>query len=273
MIKIKNIFNREKLTSDFDKGLFLNLNWSYDRFVDHQDVTKKLVNKNPYTVTVILENLRWELKNKKEYVKKTKTSLQSKFNELLYEHFFEEFDQYEGNQIYARWLKKYSNDDKKIISLELEKRYKDKIFRRFKNKEKLFAPRFKIERNRKYNLPEPLNRIDYRNFFDNLFIWQENGRKFVARGGSGSSGARETNSIFAYGFMEINKIKPVPSHIFLYSDSNQLLFLRSFKSLCLPTYDVGSNYFLKEEGSKKLRLGTKFIEWKDFSKLEEVNVY
>lgn len=273
MTKIKNIFNREKLISDFDKGLFLNLNWSYDRFVDHQDVAKKLVNKNPYTVTIILENLRWELRNKKEYVKKTKTSLQSKFNELLYEYFYEEFGQYEGNQMYAQWLKKYDNDDEKIISNELGARYKDKIFHLFKNRKKLFAKRFRIDRERKYHLPEPLNRVDYRNFFDNLFVWEENGQKFIARGGSGSSGARETNSVFAYGFMEINKIKPIPSFLFLYSDCNQLLFIHDFKSLCLPTYDVGSNYFLKEEGSKKLRLGIKFIEWKNFSKVGEVNVY
>jgi len=134
--------------------------------------------------------------------------------------------------------------DDYIIENELEPRYKKEILRKHKNHEKLFGPRIKIERERYYNLPSPLNRIDWRNPYDNIFIWEGKDRKCFRKGGSGSSGGRQANSKFIFGLSLINKEFPVKSYLFLYSENNQLYFIKKFPSLAVPDYDIGSNYFL-----------------------------
>lgn len=124
--------------------------------------------------------------------------------------------------------------------------------------------RYELKRERYYNLPEPLNRVDWRNPFDNIFIWSENGQKYARRGGSGSSGARETNSMFIYSLLVLNKIQPIPSHLFMYSEENELLFIKKFPSLTIPGYDIGTNYMVDSSLDKKLRQGRHFIKWDDF---------
>jgi hypothetical protein len=53
--------------------------------------------------------------------------------------------------------------------------------------------------------------VDWRNPFDNIFIWEEDGKKVFRKGGSGSSGGRETNSKFIFGLSLINKTKSIKS--------------------------------------------------------------
>jgi hypothetical protein len=162
--------------------------------------------------------------------------------------FFQEYGQCKGNEIYGQWIDKYQalwREEKKdggvddfIIERELEPKYKKRILLRFKNRKNLFSERFDIERDRYYNVPEPLNYIDWRTPYDNIFVWEESGKKVAKRGGSGSSGSRETNSIFIFALLEVNKIKPVPSYLFLYSQENELLFIKKFANLCVPIYDL-----------------------------------
>ena len=209
---------------------------SFDVFPSHKEIAQKLKDKSPYIITIIIDCLNPRLWNNKKYVEKIKIPIESLYKEVLYKYFFGEFGNKEGNELYAKWLNQYRakwrkekmkrNLDDCIIESELESRYKDKILKKYKNRENLFEPRARIERKRYYNLPSPLNHIDWRNPYDNIFIWEENGRKFFRRGGSGSSGGRETNSKFIYGFSLINKKKPIKSYLFLYSDDNQVYFIK-----------------------------------------------
>lgn len=136
----------------------------------------------------------------------------------------------------------------------------------------MFQQRFHTERDRYYNLPEPLNRIDWRNPYDDIFIWTENGKRVARRGGSGSSGGREVNSMFIYGLLQINKTNPIPSYLFLYSDDNKLLFIRKFDSLCVPDYDIGSNYDLSVLEENKIKKGGLFLRWDSFDKVKNIQI-
>jgi hypothetical protein len=274
--------NKSKLTKPYDPGIFSVADASFDSFVSHREIAKKLKNKNPRTITMIIDNLNPKFWSNKKYVEKTKIQTQSPYRELLYKYFFDEFGQEKGHKLYARWLDKYravwKKEKKKkelddyVIKSELNPRYKEKILKKYKNQEKLFKPRTEIDRKRYYNLPHPLDHIDWRNSYDNIFVWEENGKKFFRKGGSGSSGGRATNSKFIYGFSLINKSKPIKSYLFLYSDDNQLYFIKEFSSLTVPRYDIGSNYFLKSGKGEKILAGVNLIEWEDFNKLKKIKI-
>jgi hypothetical protein len=271
-----------KLDKKYDPEIFLVADFSFDSLVDHKDIARRLKNKNPYIITVIIDNLSPKFWNNKKYVEKTKIEIQPLFRELLYRCFFDEFGRDEGNELYTKWLAKYRPIWKKekmkrelddyIIKNELESRYKEKILKKYKNREKLFEPRTEVDRERYYNLPYPLNHIDWRNPYDNIFVWEEDGKKFCRKGGSGSSGGRETNSKFIFGFSLINKLKPITSYLFLYSDDNRLYFIKKFSSLTVPRYDIGSNYFLKNSEEEKILAGVNLIEWKDSIKLKKIKI-
>lgn len=274
--------NKSELILEYDPEIFSVAGNSFDSFADHKEIAQKLENKNPYTITVIIDNLNPKFYNNKKYTEKTEETILPLYNELLYEYFFDKFGWRKGNELYGEWLDKYrliwekekrkKELDDYIIKNELEPRYREKILKRYKNHEKLFAPRTKIERKRYYNLPRPFNYIDWRNSYDNIFVWEENGRKLFRKGGSGSSGGRETNSKFIFGFGLINKVKPVKSYLFSYTDDNQLYFIKEFASLTVPYYDIGSNYFLKSSEGEKILSGVNLIEWKDFNKLKEIKI-
>lgn len=280
---MKIFLDKRSLTESFDRSIFGNISWRYKNFQSHREIAAKFRAKNPYTVTVIIEGLNYKLWNKKEYVKKTKVAVPTKYRQLLYEMLFDEFGEAGGNEIYGEWLDKYRNIwlkegnikdlDEYVIVGELEPRYKQKILKRFKNHDELFQDRFRIDRKRYYNLPEPFNHVDWRNTFDNIFIWKENDGKIAARGGSGGSGSRETNSKFAFGFLEINRSKPIPSYLFLYSGENKLLFIKKFDSLCLPSMDIGSNYHLDWAAQKRIRKGGLFLRWIEREGVESIEIH
>jgi len=279
---LKNVLTRSTFTSRFDKKIFENISWSCGNLQNHHDVATTLKGKNPHTITVLNESLKYEYRNRKEYVKKTKIPINSKYRELLYHYFFEEYRENEGNELYGQWLdkylplhkkeRKYEFVDEYIVKYELEIRYKAQILKRFKNQENLFKKRMRIDRDRLYNLPEPLNYFDWRNPYDNIFVWEENGQKVARRGGSGSSGGRETNSIFIFGLLELNKNQNVPSYLFLYTMENELLFIKRFNSLCVPQYDIGANYDLERSEEEILKQGGTFLRWNLLDEIKEIDI-
>jgi len=283
MTKVKTIeikISKTNLIREYDPEIFLVDNICRDPLANHKEIARKLKNKNPYAITVIVDNLNPKFWNNSKYVEKTKMPEAPLFKELLYRYFFEEFDQTKGHELYAKWLKKYRPIWKKekmkkelddyIIKSELEPRYKERILKRYKNREKLFKKRTEIVRKRRYDLPQPLNYVDWRSPYDNIFVWEEKGKKYFRKGGSGSSGARQTNSEFIFGFGLINKTNPVKSYLFLYADDNQLCFIKEFSSLAVPRYDIGSNYFLPNRESEKILSGARLMEWENFNKLEKI---
>ncbi len=259
-------------SDQYDRSLFEHILWSQAPFLDHHEIAASLKNKRPYTITILINPLKWELRNKKEYVHKTQVSIMSRYKELLYELFSREFSESGANTLYSQWLDTYQtvwqkdnayhSIDDYILEKELEPRYKQSILARYKNHKKLFKDRVQIKRERYYRLPEPLHWVDWRNSYDNLFVWEENGQEVARRGGSGSSGARETNSMFILGLLKLNKHTTVPSFLFIYTETNELKFLKRFDHLCVPIYDIGSNYpACTNQQIEELERGERFMRW------------
>ena len=280
----------EKITIDsshknikFDQKIFENVEYSQHNFYSHINIVKELITKKLYTITVIIDNLKSEFLNKKEYVKFTKIQISTKYRELLYQYFFKEFGEEKGQFVYRQYLNKYrpiwleegqKHDlDDYIIKLELEERYKKVILQKYKNIEKFKKSRFQIIKERYYDLPSPLDHFDYRNPYDNIFVWYQENKKLVKRGGSGSSQQREDNSKFIYGFSLINKKINIPSYLFLYSNENELIFIKKFNSLTVPEYNIGSNYSIDEKEKDTILTTTNFIKWSSFNKVKEITVY
>ncbi len=250
-------------TSEFDLDILKDISWSSKSFNSLEEIAKELKDKEPYLVSIYIENLRWELRHRKEYVELTKEPISTLYHELLFKYLYEEFGNDNLNDIYGKWLDKYNRDDDLILKMEIEPRYKAKILAKYHNHTKLFKNRVRYKRERHYNLPEPLNWIDWRTLFDNLFIWQNGNKKYAHRGGSGSSGAREINSMFIYALMKLNKTNPIPSYLMVYTDNNKLKLIKKFNSLTVPDYDIGSNYQIESKVSSELRENTRLLEWKD----------
>lgn len=278
VIKISKI----NLSRQYDPAILSVAGASVDAFSTHKEIAQKLKDKSPYIITVIIDCLNPRFSNNKKYVEKIKIPINPLYKELLYKYFFDEFGDKEGNELYAKWLDRYRakllkekmriNLDGYIIENELEPRYKEKILKKHKDHERLFKPRSMIERKRYYNLPPPLNHIDWRNPYDNIFIWEDGGKKFFRKGGSGSSGSREANSKFIYGFSLINKKKPIKSYLFLYSNDNRIYFIKKFPSLTVPRYDIGANYIIERSEEEKIFSKTNFIAWKDFIRAKEIKI-
>jgi len=265
------IINKNSAKPVKNLSVFENISYNSSHFSDHKDVFNKLKDQKLYTITVIIDNLATQLWKYRKYAKKEIIPVISRYKELLYEYFFDEFGEKEGNEFYAELLDKYrpvweKGEGKKdlddyIIKGELESRYRTKILKRFKNLEKLEASRTKIRRERLYNLPEPLNYLDWRNSYDNIFVWQIEKQKYCIRGGSGSSGQRENNSKFIFAFSLINQIRPISSSIYLYTRRNELMYIKDFQSLTVPERDIGSNYHLSSIQKKRVLEGINLIDW------------
>lgn len=258
---------------DFDVRLFSPVRYGSIDNGTHQDIAQALQQKSLYTITIIIDNLNPKYWNNKTYVKKTRREINPKYVELLYTYFEEEFGQRKANEIYSQWLNQYRDIwnrgsksqypsiDTYIQHKELEPRYLRNIQKRFKNVKRLQQPRFIIDRDRYYNVPEPFHHVDWRNPYDNIFIWEDDGQRYAQRGGSGGSSQRETNSKYIYAFGLVNQQQPIPSHLFYYSPNNTLEYVRSFDTLTLPWFDIGSNYHISREQEDAALRGTHFLAW------------
>jgi len=262
-----------------DLSILTGLSWG-NAHLDHEELSNYLADKHPYTITIILDNLDWKLLNRQTYVLKTRHARISRYRELLYQALYREFSESAANEQYRLWLDKYRqrwlNDHKTrdlddyILESEMIPRYHQSIMKRYKNLEKLKQPRSYIRRERYYTLPEPINGVDWRSPYDNLFIWTEGGRRCVDRGGSGSSQARETNSCFIYALGLLNQKQPVTSSLYLYDKTNQLHQLHSFSSLTMPKWDIGSNYHLDPSKEKQALKGVNYLWRKDVAELTKL---
>jgi len=105
--------NKNRLAREYDREIFSVAGVSSDLFTDHREVARELKGKNPYTITVIVDNLNPKFWNNKKYVEKTREPTISLYKELLYEYFFNELGQNQGNELYAKWLNKYRSEWKK----------------------------------------------------------------------------------------------------------------------------------------------------------------
>ncbi len=262
---------REKTKTQSMPDVFNTIRWSRRHFSSHRELAASLRSRNPYTITVLIENLDPMLWNNKAFVKKTRVPTASLYIQRLYQYFDDEFGAREGHERYVQWLDAYRKQwkregmtreiDEYIVERELWPRYRSRFPRDATALAKLKAPHFRIERERYYRVPAPFDHVDWRNPYDTIFVWGASRRRVACRGGSGSSGQRETNSKFIYGMALINKKQAVPSYLFVYTKRNELVYITSFPSLTVPLRDIGSNYHLGQKEEDAALRGVHFLEW------------
>lgn len=265
-----------------DWSLLQGLRWSREPIFSHQQLAEKIADQQPCSITIILENLAFEFSNRKTHVKKTKIAIPSQYLELLHDYFNQEFGERLASERYGRWLDKHrptwlregkiKDLDDYVIENELEPRYFPQIKNRYRNIKKLKQPRYRIHRDRYYHLPKPLNRVDWRSPYDNLFIWGGRRRRWVTRGGSGSSGAREINSRFCLAFGLINQRRRVPSYLHVYNRENRLFLIKKFSGLTLPQWNIGANYHIDRQERECALKGVQSLAWNDFGRLKEISI-
>ena len=174
----------------FDKSLLENFNCPEEKFAGHKDIAGKLACRNPYTITILIENLDPGLWRKKDYTKQIKTERKSRYVEGILKELFDEYGDRRGNELYGEWLAKYRpaiekslDIDDYIFKHELEPRYKKKVLHALKQYKDIHKQRYLVSFERYYRLPDPLDYIDWRTPYDNIFVWEKNGKKYFERGG------------------------------------------------------------------------------------------
>lgn len=86
---IKKITITEKtLLKNYPQDIFSNLSYANNSSTNHKEIAKKLINKNPYTITIIIENLNIDFWRKKEYAQPIKIPILPKYAETFIKVFF-----------------------------------------------------------------------------------------------------------------------------------------------------------------------------------------
>ncbi|RPI79348.1 MAG: hypothetical protein EHM45_03240 [Desulfobacteraceae bacterium] len=159
-------------------------------------------------------------------------------------------DHKDPEDIYLKKLiKEYHPEAKKHLKYDYQEIYPRSRKKKLTMK-RLTKPRIKTRRERRYDLPEPLDFCDSRNSYQQYFFIPED--KTICQGGSGSSGQREVQSAYGYAFALVNKEYKIPSYLFIHDRNNELRFIDSIDRLCLVPNDVGSNYSLDRQTADTL---------------------
>jgi hypothetical protein len=136
----------------------------------------------------------------------------------------------------------------------------------------LARPRIREQRERRYDLPLPLNQWDDRNRYQQYFIIPD--RKAIVRGGSGSSHQREIKSKYGYAFAMVNKEDNLMSYLFVYTSHNRLKYVDTVYEFCLVNRDMGSNYYLPSKEADAILQDTVKVECKEsLSRIREIVLF
>ena len=191
----------------------------------------------------------------------------SKLKEWIYENLVD-------NDEYAGYLDKYlplreKLDFQDVDEYILAKHYKKKAIKIVSKKVKKFnldlweKPRFYYKYQRKSNLPlkdGASYAFDFRNNLESFFILKEKGEKRVLGvGGSGSSGQRESYTVFNAVFHVLSKKQLIKHHLFKYTPKNRFRFIGSYLKPIL-TFSLGSNYSLDDRLISEIRNSGIYLE-------------
>jgi len=257
--------NYKKVPAAVKRMLVSLREYQWDRYtsfaLDHKEIVRRIreSNSHPFTIIIISELLDDKYWNNKKYVKITREKIISELDEAVFRHL-----EFEINRRMSEYLEHHKDPEdiylKKLIKeyypyakKHLKYDYQEIYPRSWKRKltmKRLTKPRIKTRRERRYDLPAPLDFWDSRNSYQQYFIISED--KTICKGGSGSSGQREVQSAYGYAFALVNKEYKIPSYLFIYDRNNELRFIDSIDRLCLVPHDVGSNYSLDRQTADTL---------------------
>lgn len=120
----------------------------------------------------------------------------------------------------------------------------------------IFLPRVRTEYRRVYSMPEPFDRWDDRNIFQQWYFVFDGKSVWWIQGGSASSGQREIHGRFSHACAFYEHLNgKVPTWIFKYSRHNQMILEKRFPSFRTMSPDLTGNYPADWEKTKILFKG------------------
>lgn len=116
---------------------------------------------------------------------------------------------------------------------------------------RLLTPSTIQRNNRIYDMQKPFDHWDHRNPWQQYFFVKnlDTGVVYYTRGGSGSSGARETQGLMAHTFVTLSKKFKIPTHICKYNKYNEFIYVNKHDTLKVINQELSGNYRVKLDKS------------------------
>lgn len=245
---------------------------------DYRELADSIAETEPFTIILFTEPLAFEHARRKEYVETIRHEIDSELDETVFNNF--------GNEINEKMIAFLRNhkDPKNVHLNRLTRQYYPKakrilqlrhpiVWKKNWKTGKYTVARIRIERRRKYDLPEPLGWGGTN--LPQQFYFMSPPRTYV-RGCSSGSGTRETHSYFGLAFIELSKRIFIPSYILVYDKDNILRFVTQRDEFLIIPDSMGSNCEVDDKIVNALMAGTwkvKAAESPDYSRIKEIRIF
>jgi hypothetical protein len=245
---------------------------------DYGSLADSIAKTEPFTIILFTELLAFEHARRKDYVETIKHKIVSELDETVFSDF--------GNEINEKMAAFFRNhkDPKDVHLNRLIRQYypeakrilrqcHPRTWERDWKSGKYTAARIKIERRRKFDVPEPLCWGEVN--LPQQFYFMKTTRTY-AWGCSSGSGTREAHSYFGLAFAELSKRMAIPSYVLVYDRDNVLRFVARRNEFLIIPDSMGSNCEVDNKTVSAMMAGTwkvKKVESPDYSEIKEIRIF
>lgn len=245
---------------------------------DYRRLADSISETEPFTIILFTEPLAFEHVRRKEYVKTIRHEIVSELDETVLSKFGDEINR--KMSIYLRnhsdpedvhlnrLMRQYYPRAKKILQLR-----HPIVWGKNWKAGKYSAARIRIERRRRYNLPEPL--CWGGTILPQQFYFMKTTGTY-ARGCSSGSGTREVHSYFGLAFIELSRRLSIPSYVLVYDKDNILRFVTQRDEFVIIPDSMGSNCEVDHKTVSALMAGArkaKAVESPDYTEIKEIRIF
>ena len=215
---------------------------------DHLKLADSIADAAPFTILLFTEPLAQGHWGRKQYMDMHCVKINSEIDETVFRRFRSELDErmrdylkdhQDPDDVYLELLlREYRPKARAILRAEYRERY-PRAWRQRWQARPHEQPRTKVDRKRRYEMPEPLGR--WGTDVAQQFYFMRRAKTF-ARGCGTGSGSRETHSYFALAFLELQQRgASIPSYILVYDRDNRLRLVDAWSVPLVLPYEIGSN--------------------------------
>jgi len=245
---------------------------------DYRSLADSIASIEPFTLILFTEPLSFEHVRCKEYVETIRHKTDSELDETVFKNFGDEI-----NEKMIVFLRNHRDPNDVPLNLLMRQDYpKAKKILQLRHPivwgknwkaGKYTAARIRIERQRRYNMPEPLC-WGKTNLPQQFYFMKTRGT--YARGCSSSSGTREAHSYFGLAFMKLSRRFSIPSYILVYDKDNILRFVTQRDGFLIIPDSMGSNCEVDYKKVSTLMAGTgkvKAVESPNYTEIKEIKIF
>ena len=257
--------------------------WTAPRPRDHIGLADSIADADPFTILLFTEPLAQAHWGRRKYMNMRRVQICSEIDETIFRQFRPELDERMSDYLkdhrdpddayLHRLWQEYRLKARAILRAEYRERY-PKSWRRKWQETLHEQPRTKLERKRRYEMPQPLGIRGEE--CPQQFYFMTRAETFTMGCGTGS-GSRECHSYFALAFLELQRRGlHIPSYILVYDRDNQLRFVDAWSVPLVLPYEIGCNCDVDRDVVRRLVDGA----WKasverrrDWTAIARINVW